>query len=283
MQFLDDAKMGHLAGVIAFVEEYGAIGLEVRDRDWSPRNEPVWKTDEKTALMHAVWEQHRDVAEYLIAQGANVNARDKRGTSSLMLSHDPVMAGMLLDAGAKIDQKDLDGRTALMRPSTPEKIRLLISRGANLEARDEQGQTALMTAARGNRASGYATVAGSLNALLDGGADPNARDNKGWTALMHAASHAIYYPDSEDEFLIDHVRLLIARGADPELCDNAGNTAQSIAWPRRPGLDGNIEQQQEVAARLASEIAARKEKMLALFIEGAAQDIPVMKPLQFRK
>lgn len=283
--YLKAAEKGDLAGVKAFVEKYGKQAIDVRDRDWSPRNEPLWKTNQKTALRIASWEKHTDIVKYLIENGADVNAPDKRGYTPLMVSHDPEMAVLLLDAGAKIDQKRNDGGTALMWPTTAEMIKFLVSRGANVEARNKEGETALMLAAEGNRAGGYATVAGNLNAFLDAGADPNARDHQGRTALMHAATHAVYHSGSidEDEVFLDRIKLLIERGADPELRDSNGDTAEMIARRHRPELDGNLEQQKEVGDFLAEEVARRHAKVRELFIDGGSQAIAVMKPLQLKK
>jgi ankyrin repeat protein len=222
--FLEAAKKGDLPAVTAFVEKYGKPAIDLRDRDWSPPNEPLWKTDQKTALIEASWEKHKDVVEYLLSAGADVNASDKYGYTPLMVSHEPIMAGLLLDAGAKIDQRDNNGGSALMWPSTAEMIKFLVSRGANIETRDDKGKTALMRVAEGHYARGHATLNGNLTALLECGADINARDNQGRTALMCAAARAAF---SEEAYAT--VEFLLKHNANPHLKDKQGNTAADHA------------------------------------------------------
>lgn len=289
--FLKAAKDGDLEGVKAFVEKYRKAAVDVRDRDWSPRNEPLWKTDQHTALGHASWERHKDIVEYLLANGADPNAPDKYGFTPLMMSHEPVMAGLLLDADAKIEQKDNEGGTALMWPTTAEMIKFLLSRGANIEARDNEGKTALIRTAEGHYARGHATAEGNMAALLEGGADINAQDDKGRTALMNAASRAAFEEES-----LNIVEFLLKHKANPHVKDKQGNTAAMLALgPIAPPDPDKID-----VARLAMEKPdAKLQKRLAgllnrtcttqlnkidkAFVEkGTAKKVSVMKPLQFK-
>jgi ankyrin repeat protein len=70
--------------------------------------------------------------EALLAQGAKVNARDRNGSTSLMLAskagHREVVE-VLLVLGAKVNAKDWLGRTALMVAARQVR-ELLIQKGA---------------------------------------------------------------------------------------------------------------------------------------------------------
>lgn len=85
----------------------------------------------------------------LISKGANVNAKNKKGTTVLMLysassSFDNIK--ILLDNGADINAANSQGGTALMgacQKNTKEVITLLLQRGAHQDARTTNGKTAL--------------------------------------------------------------------------------------------------------------------------------------------
>ncbi|MEZ0226260.1 MAG: ankyrin repeat domain-containing protein [Alphaproteobacteria bacterium] len=290
--FLRAAEKGDFAGVKTFVEKYGRTGIDMRDRDWSPKNEALWKTDQGTALWQAASEGHQEIVEYLIAQGADVNAPDKYGYTPLMVSCKEGLAGLLLDAGAKIEQKDNHGGTVLMWPLRAGMITFLVSRGANMEARDEDGKTALIRVAEGHYARGHATAEGNMEELIKAGADINAQDDKGRTALMNAASRAAFEEES-----LNIVEFLLKHNANPHVKDKQGNTAAMLALgPLEPMEPGKVD-----IARLAMEKADEKlqkrlgallnhtctdqlDKIDKAFVEkGTAEKVGVMKPLQLRK
>jgi hypothetical protein len=290
--FLKAAETGDLNGVKAFVEKYGKAAIDVRDRDWSPRNEPLWKTEQETALRIASWQKHTDIAGYLIAQGADVNAPCVYGYTPLMVSHEPGMAGLLLDTGAKIEQKDHEGGTALMWPTTVEMITFLHSRGANIEQRDNEGKTALIRVAEGHYARGDATAEGNMAALLACGADINAQDNKGRTALMNAASRAAFEEES-----LNIVEFLLKANANPHVKDKQGNTAAMLALGPLEPMDPNkldvarlaMEKpdeklQKRLGALLNRTCTDQLETIDKAFVEkGASKKVGVMKPLQLKK
>jgi len=73
------------------------------------------------------------VAALLLADGADVNARDKTGCTPLHWAaewdHEEV-AGVLLDDGADVDAQDGDGRTPLPRAASEQMRKLLRRHGA---------------------------------------------------------------------------------------------------------------------------------------------------------
>lgn len=287
--FLEAASKGDLAGVKAFVEKYGADGINITDRSFMPPDAPSWKGDGRDALHRALWEQHDDIVRYLVEKGADVNASDSYFATQLMVAHSPAMAAVLLDAGAKIEATDDEGGTALMFPTTAGMIRFLASRGANLEARDKHGKTALMRVAESHysRRQG-ATMEGNIVALLDCGAEIDARDNKGRTALMLAASRAAYDEDS-----MNAVSFLLKKKANLYLADNDGKTAAELARaplePMEPGcmdvmrlaMEEPDEAMKQRIAKLVDRLAVQgHEKIDKACNEGTTHKVKVLHPLK---
>lgn len=70
----------------------------------------------QTMLHYAVWHNQRDVVEYLLSRGADVNARDDNAATPLHVAawkgHAEV-AEMLLAKGADVNSKESDGATPL--------------------------------------------------------------------------------------------------------------------------------------------------------------------------
>lgn len=291
LAYLKAAKDGDLEVVTAFIEQHGKTAIDLRDRDWSPKNEAFWKTCQKTALFAALCEEKYDVAKYLLSQGADPNAPDKYGYTPLMVTRDPAMAALLLEAGADIEQKTNEGKTALMWPNTAEKITFLVSRGANVEARDNGGRTPLLNVAEGRHARGYATIPGNIEALLKGGADIDARDSKGRTGLMNAAMRA-----SSDEQSLETVECLIKNNANPHLKDREGKTAAMLALaPLEPAEKGavdiarlameapDVKLQERLAALLGETCIEQNRQVDQAFTQGSSAKIGVSKPLTFKK
>ena len=122
----------------------------------------------------------------------------------------------LLEEGAAVDVPDPDGRTALMWASFNGHTAvdaLLLEHGAAIDAREMNGRTALMYASSG-------PFAATVGLLLEKGAEVNLQGTgEGFTALMTAAA----------EGQVEVVRVLLAYGADPDLEDVDGDTAESFA------------------------------------------------------
>ena len=89
----------------------------------------------------------------------------------------------------------------------------LLDAGAEIDVKDSNGRTALMYASSG-------PFAGTVGLLLEKGAEVNLQGTaEGFTALMTAAA----------EGQVEVVRVLLAYGADPDLEDVDGDTAESFA------------------------------------------------------
>jgi ankyrin repeat protein len=147
-----------------------------------------------------------------LGQGANKNARDRRGSTALMYAAafgaaDSVRA--LLDAGADVNARNSFEATALVWAAGDEaKVHLLVEHGADVNARTKLGRTPLMVAASCDGCSE------TVRYLISKGADAKAKGETGAGPLQFAALAG----DSKS------VSLLLAAGADAKAADRDGGT-----------------------------------------------------------
>jgi uncharacterized protein len=165
-----------------------------------------------SALMHALYQGHRPVAE-LIA--THLSAIDIFEAASLGRSDD--LAHLLLADPSRATAWSVDGFTALHFAAFfggGEAARVLLDAGAdpNLRSRNDFDVLPIHSAVAGRHGDVVA-------ALLDAGADPNVRQRHGWTPLHSAAEHG-------DTATVE--RLLTA-GADPGAVNDEGVTAADLA------------------------------------------------------
>lgn len=123
----------------------------------------------------------------LLAHGTDVNAKDaEHEQTPLMFA--VIFAGvdmvrLLLESGAEVDARDDRGRTSLFyAPVSSEMFGVLLRAGADVHARDEEGNTILM-----RKVSESAPLA-EVEELLKLGIDPRVRNENGETALDLAES-----------------------------------------------------------------------------------------------
>ncbi len=155
-----------------------------------------------------------NVAQRLIKEGADVNAKDRFGLTPL---HTAVRASrkdvveVLIAHGADVDARSDHGQTPLFWAVTQKNRQMaewLIAHGAEIGAKDSYGMTPLHGAA-------YAGRAELVDLLISKGADLNAQSETNMTPLHCAAAAGRQ----------DVVQLLIAAGADIGIKDNEGRDA----------------------------------------------------------
>lgn len=157
----------------------------------------------RTLLHCAVLATANDAAcvAWLLAGGANVDARTEHGESALHLAalgRRAYVVALLVDAGADASAVNGEGDTALHMC---------------IEGRDPKVVKGVLVAQRGD--GGDAEAAQCAQMLLDGGAPVDAVDMAGYTPLLRAA-----FRDNADM-----VRLLLEYGADAMATDPHGCTA----------------------------------------------------------
>ncbi|RYD45063.1 MAG: ankyrin repeat domain-containing protein [Verrucomicrobiaceae bacterium] len=113
------------------------------------------RTDRGWTLLHrAAVFGHTDIVDFLLNQGADPNARDRRrftplhGAATGYSTQVPAMA-LLVAAGAKTDERNSDWQTPLMvcaQYSNPYGMVYLLGCGARLGFKDRRGRTALEAA-----------------------------------------------------------------------------------------------------------------------------------------
>lgn len=145
--------------------------------------------DRRRALIDAVSQGNREKIELLIAQGADVNARDGNGNTPLMLAarsgHSEIVQ-FLIARGADVHLKDNLGNTPLIDTAryasefALKVIEILLAEGANVQAKNIYSNTALINAVRSGRSD-------VVELLVKEGADVDARSKTGQTALKLAA------------------------------------------------------------------------------------------------
>ncbi|MCX7512691.1 ankyrin repeat domain-containing protein [Frateuria hangzhouensis] len=183
---------------------------------------------EATALMVAAALGYPEIAEHLLAAGADIHAVDMRGRNALHAAaqfgfehNDSLRARRLFDAllkhGADVDRADKEGKTPLL---------LLL--GAQFKP---------------DTACDATHLAALLPVLLDAGAQLEHADQRGVTALHACAMHA----------LLPAARVLLARGADRQAADAFGRTPADVA--RHLGL---VDIAHELAARSSAVPSVRQ-------------------------
>jgi uncharacterized protein len=177
-----------------------------------------------TALYFAAERGRAEVARRLIERGADVNLTGRGGISPVAAAAytgSDAIVEMLLAHGADERAADETGKPPIVYAAARAKldiVKRLLTRNIDVNARYANDLTLLMWAAGADEKVADADALKVVSYLLDVGAHIDDRDARGRTALMIAAEggHA------------EIADLLVARGADPSLRDNAGKRAADL-------------------------------------------------------
>jgi len=176
-----------------------------------------------------LWTGDKEVAELLLAKGADINAKNNNGVTPLHLAisnRRPDLADFLRQHGG---QDAAPGHTppggiyAAAMSGNVEQVKALLQANPELvSSKDENGRTALHWAAMFNQVA-------VAEALLAGKADINAKDNHGLTPL-----HEVSKKEMAD--------FLLANKAEIEAKNEEGRTPlHAAAAHGKPGMTGVVE------------------------------------------
>jgi len=170
------SKDPHLITTV-FKEEYtivnGIVTSKYEDRDGD------------TVLHCALKYNHQDTAELLIAQGADISAKNCCGDTPLHKASEQGLAGsaeLLISKGADINAINIRNQTPLfyaVDKGHRDIVGLLVSKGAEVNIEDRDGETPLNRAVEKD----FVDIA---ECLLNKGATLN----KSGTTLLHLAAHS---------------------------------------------------------------------------------------------
>jgi len=179
-------------------------------------------------LLTAVAAKKTALAQRLLHQGADPNARRTNGVTVLMVAAQTGNASLvqvlLADrADAKATVKS--GETSLMAAvvsGNAEIVKLILAQHVDVNAKGSAGVTALMMAAD-------SAVYAPVKLLLDSGADPKIVSDEHWTAL-HGVAAAMNRSRHASELAV--ARLLLDRGAPIDISADYGGTPLALAARR---------------------------------------------------
>ncbi len=209
----DAAEEGNLNRVKALLQADPSLA-NLRDTDPRPQ------VNGNTPLHMAVaYNKRTDVAEYLLANKADVNATNNNSQTPLHIAAlwglQP-MEQLLLNHGADVNTRDKNGETPLLSAARNGKlnaVKLMLANKAEITVKDNNGNTPLHAAAQ----FFHTDIA---QFLLTKGVDVNARNNKGETPLYQTAFSRGH---------TDIIKLLLANRADVNAKTTNGATPLHLA------------------------------------------------------
>lgn len=203
---IDKADLVRMSELIA-----GDVDLEGRDKLG------------RTALLHALYEAHWDLAKHLLVAGANPFQQDYQGYGALHMCcfdaergpEDEPVLGLLLEKGIDVNARKQSGATPLMTAAgnvRPACVKMLLQGAAELEAKDQDRETALHYACRREASE-------VVQLLIEAGAKVGARDKLRSTPIFKAVRRGD----------LASVKLLHAAGASVRVKNKLGWTPLLIA------------------------------------------------------
>ncbi|MBG9787381.1 ankyrin [Brevibacillus laterosporus] len=171
------------------------------------------------ALLKAANQGDKEAISKLLADGADIDATDERGRTSVMIAvhtNQLELFTFLVEQGANINIRDNQLDNPLLYAGAEGKLDFLkaaIAAGADTTITNRYGGTALIPAAD----RGHVEIVREL--LMNSDVDVNHVNNLGWTALLEAI---ILGNGGKNHQEI--VNLLVEHGADVNLADRSGVT-----------------------------------------------------------
>ena len=143
-------------------------------------------------LLQAAYDGDVERAKELIAEGADVNAKDHTEQSAYLIAtsevgDDPALLELTLDSGAEVNAKDSYNGTGLIRAGErgyARIVRRLLDTDIDVDHVNRLGWTALLEAIV--LGEGRRPHVETVRALVEGGAGVNIPDGDGVTPLAHA-------------------------------------------------------------------------------------------------
>ncbi len=203
------ARFGHLA----MVELLLARGAPINARNLAGA----------TALYFAAEGGHLSVAQRLIELGADVNLTGRSGISPVAAAAyagSDAIVEALIAHGADERVADDTGKPPIVYAAARARLDVVkrLGRNVDINSRYQHDLTLLMWASGADENVAEADAVEVVKYLLDAGARIDDRDSRGRTALMIAAEGG----------RAEIAALLLARGADPSLKDQAGKRAADL-------------------------------------------------------
>ncbi len=207
MEFWDSVKRGEISAVEQLVTDEPEL-LKLKG-EWG------W-----TALHCAVSTKTISMVNLLVAQGAEVDARDNNGETVLFQIADIIpeytdIMLLLLKAGADINAKNTWGRTPLHETAIYGDYlaaQFLIDHGAEVNSKDNNGLTPLHIAAEDG-------LPDMITLLIANGASVNAASIDGntalhWAIMANIMRHKFQYHLATIETLLQHNADIMAQSLD---------------------------------------------------------------------
>ncbi|EAY04906.1 ankyrin repeat protein, putative [Trichomonas vaginalis G3] len=168
------------------------------------------KNDYNETALH--YSPYKETTEVLISHGIDINWKQKHGYTALHLAaniNSEEVVELLLSHGADVNAKDKEGETPLhhaAKNNCKETAEFLISHGADVNAKDKNNKTPLHKTTTNNCKE-------TAEILISHGVDVNSKDKEEKTPLHHAAKNNS----------IETAEYLISHGADVNAKDKDGN------------------------------------------------------------
>jgi len=173
----------------------------------------------KMSFLRAIEVNCKEIVDYFIGRGINMNMQDDLGHTPLMVASSFGYQGLvhyLIDHGANLDIRGSDCNTALhlaLYGGFTDSAEMLIEHGATLNAKGYGGNTPLILASKDNNEA-------MVRCLVEHGAEINERNNHGKTALFYASKYG----------RMNLVTYLLENGADLHIKTRYGNHAVIAAF-----------------------------------------------------